>query len=50
MWRQLLRAGDQFIVPSQLRDRTVIAGYPWFNDWGRDTLCFARISANNAAV
>ncbi len=37
--RQLLKAGDQFIVyRSSTQGPTVIAGYPWFNDWGRDTL------------
>lgn len=37
--QQLLRAGDQFIVYRQsIAGPTVIAGYPWFNDWGRDTL------------
>lgn len=39
LWQQLLRAGDQFIVYRQsIAGPTVIAGYPWFNDWGRDTL------------
>jgi predicted glycogen debranching enzyme len=39
--RQLVVAADQFIVQ---RDRpegpvpTVVAGYPWFADWGRDTM------------
>jgi len=38
-WRQLLRAGDQFIAyRASIGSPTVIAGYPWFNDWGRDTL------------
>ena len=38
-WRQLLRAGDRFIVHRvSISGPTVIAGYPWFNDWGRDTL------------
>lgn len=38
---KLLRAAKQFIVR---RDggKTVIAGYPWFLDWGRDTLICAR--------
>ncbi|MFB2895881.1 amylo-alpha-1,6-glucosidase [Aerosakkonemataceae cyanobacterium BLCC-F50] len=36
---QLLRAADQFIVyRHSISGPTVIAGYPWFNDWGRDTL------------
>jgi predicted glycogen debranching enzyme len=40
---QLILAADQFIV--ERRDasgtplgKTVIAGYPWFSDWGRDTM------------
>jgi predicted glycogen debranching enzyme len=35
--RALAAAADQFIVQ---RDggKTVIAGYPWFGDWGRDTM------------
>jgi predicted glycogen debranching enzyme len=40
--RQLVLAADQFIVRRATADdaygRTVIAGYPWFNDWGRDTM------------
>jgi len=51
--RQLVLAADQFIVertvvgaePSGTADaqsssgkHTVIAGYPWFSDWGRDTM------------
>ncbi|ARV59915.1 amylo-alpha-1,6-glucosidase [Nostocales cyanobacterium HT-58-2] len=39
LWRQLLRAADQFIVyRASIAGPTVIAGYHWFNDWGRDTL------------
>ncbi len=39
IWRQLLRSGDQFIAyRASIDGPTVIAGYPWFNDWGRDTL------------
>jgi predicted glycogen debranching enzyme len=39
--RQLLRAAGAFVVR---RDEgiTVIAGYPWFLDWGRDSLICAR--------
>ena len=33
----LLSAADQFIVARGTR-KTVIAGYPWFSDWGRDTM------------
>lgn len=50
---QLVLAADQFIVlrtdsglpsvtqwrtPDPQSDQTVIAGYPWFSDWGRDTM------------
>ncbi|NER92538.1 MAG: amylo-alpha-1,6-glucosidase [Symploca sp. SIO1B1] len=39
IWCQLLRAGDQFIAyRASIDGPTVIAGYPWFSDWGRDTL------------
>jgi predicted glycogen debranching enzyme len=41
LW-QLVLAADQFIVervlPDQADGRTIVAGYPWFNDWGRDTM------------
>jgi predicted glycogen debranching enzyme len=51
--KQLVLAADQFIVertdsalqpinqwrpPLSTSNRTVIAGYPWFSDWGRDTM------------
>ena len=37
--QRLLKAGDQFIAyRASINGPTVIAGYPWFNDWGRDTL------------
>ena len=35
--RQLALAADQFIV-SRGKGKTVIAGYHWFSDWGRDTM------------
>ncbi|MEP0912425.1 amylo-alpha-1,6-glucosidase [Leptolyngbya sp. GB1-A1] len=36
---QLLQASDRFIVYQAVKNRpTLIAGYPWFNEWGRDTL------------
>jgi predicted glycogen debranching enzyme len=38
----LVLAADQFIVarrsPQEPDGHTVIAGYPWFTDWGRDTM------------
>ncbi len=37
----LAAALDQFVV-RRGEFRTVIAGYPWFLDWGRDTLIVAR--------
>jgi len=40
--RQLVLAADQFVVrrdiPGQPDGRSVIAGYHWFGDWGRDTM------------
>lgn len=36
--RRLTRAADAFLVKRQSTGTsTVIAGYPWFTDWGRDT-------------
>jgi predicted glycogen debranching enzyme len=35
------RAADAYIVQSGAR-RTIIAGYPWFTDWGRDTFISMR--------
>jgi len=35
--KTLVLAADQFIVRRGEGD-TVIAGYPWFSDWGRDTM------------
>ena len=39
---QLVLAADQFIADRPLEDiprgKTIIAGYPWFSDWGRDTM------------
>ena len=40
--RQLVLSADQFIAARPLKDapeaKTVIAGFPWFSDWGRDTM------------
>jgi len=40
--QQLTLAADQFMVrrsgPDDEHGQTVIAGYHWFNDWGRDTM------------
>ncbi|HEX5816563.1 MAG TPA: amylo-alpha-1,6-glucosidase [Methylomirabilota bacterium] len=39
---QLVLAADQFVVrrgaPDASDGATIIAGYPWFGDWGRDTM------------
>ncbi len=36
---QLTLAADKFIVYRKSTDaKTIIAGYPWFTDWGRDTM------------
>ena len=39
LYEELIKASDQFIVyrPS-FGLHTIIAGYPWFLDWGRDSL------------
>jgi predicted glycogen debranching enzyme len=40
--QQLILAADQFIVkrslPEEADGRSIIAGYHWFGDWGRDTM------------
>ena len=40
--RQLVLAADSFVfarpLPSMADGQSVIAGYPWFGDWGRDTM------------
>ncbi|WP_254174265.1 amylo-alpha-1,6-glucosidase [Planktothrix pseudagardhii] len=40
--QQLVFAADQFIVnrpiPENPVGKTILAGYPWFGDWGRDTM------------
>ena len=39
--RQLTLAADQFIVTRDIGGQTgksVLAGFPWFSDWGRDTM------------
>lgn len=35
--KQLVLSGDQFIVKRGSR-HTIVAGYHWFSDWGRDTM------------
>ncbi len=41
--RDLIISGDQFIVQRQTTDNySVIAGYHWFTDWGRDSMIAIR--------
>ncbi len=35
---RLIIAADQFIVQREDGLHTILAGYPWFSDWGRDTM------------
>lgn len=37
----LERAADQYLV-RRGKGRTIVAGYPWFTDWGRDTFIALR--------
>lgn len=64
--RTLVLAADQFIVsrpdigisgaPPEREQKTIIAGYPWFTDWGRDSmialrgLCLSTNRLNDAAA
>ncbi|MGF1570972.1 MAG: amylo-alpha-1,6-glucosidase [Nodosilinea sp.] len=39
--QQLVLAADQFVVNRSAQGeagKTILAGYPWFGDWGRDTM------------
>jgi len=36
--QQLVRAADQFVVRRGTDHRTIVAGYHWFGDWGRDAM------------
>lgn len=37
--QSLVRASDQFISHRESTNaKTIMAGYPWFTDWGRDTM------------
>jgi predicted glycogen debranching enzyme len=42
-YQDLLRASDQFLVTrASTQSASVIAGYYWFSDWGRDTMIALR--------
>ncbi|HET8647066.1 MAG TPA: amylo-alpha-1,6-glucosidase [Vicinamibacteria bacterium] len=38
----LQRAADAYLVRRGATGRTLVAGYPWFTDWGRDTFIALR--------
>lgn len=38
-WERMLHlAADQFLVRRGDAGKTIVAGYPWFTDWGRDSM------------
>lgn len=42
-YNDLLVAGDQFLVKrGSTKSKSIIAGYHWFTDWGRDTMIAMR--------
>lgn len=53
-YKDLLKSGNQFIVDRKSTDcASIIAGYHWFSDWGRDTMISMRgltIATNNKSV
>ncbi|MHB8091300.1 MAG: amylo-alpha-1,6-glucosidase [Syntrophales bacterium] len=38
LYLSLLQAGRQFLIKTPSGKSAIIAGYPWFDSWGRDTL------------
>lgn len=41
--RDLILSGEQFIVHrASTKSDSILAGYPWFSDWGRDTMIALR--------
>ncbi|SFZ95013.1 glycogen debranching enzyme, putative [Flaviramulus basaltis] len=53
-YNDLLRSGNQFLVKRYSTDgQSIIAGYHWFSDWGRDTMISMRgltITTGNKAA
>lgn len=38
-YKNLILSADSFICyKKSIKGNTILAGYPWFNDWGRDTM------------
>lgn len=38
---EMARRAEVFLVEGDYRDGTILAGYPWFADWGRDSMIAA---------
>ena len=38
IWSYLWQTAESFIVERRGGEKGIIAGYPWFGDWGRDTM------------
>ena len=38
---EMARRAEVFLVEGDYRDGTILAGYPWFADWGRDSMISA---------
>ncbi len=53
-YNDLLVSGNQFVVNrASTNSKTIIAGYHWFTDWGRDTMIAMRgltIATNNQKI
>ena len=53
-YKDLLQSGSQFVVNRKSTESaSIIAGYHWFSDWGRDTMIAMRgltIATNNKSV
>lgn len=41
LFDELARRAENFLVEGEHRDGAILAGYPWFGDWGRDTMISA---------
>jgi predicted glycogen debranching enzyme len=38
LWDRLNRGGQHFLVTNHSGQLSLVAGYPWFGEWGRDTM------------
>src|SRR4029077_7034631 len=38
---EMARRAEAFLVDADYREKSIIAGYPWFADWGRDSMISA---------